>query len=197
MQDPAGDPAPSPSETPEPSEARGYLRFTGMIVTAMAVMYAITYLNSYSVSHVRFSEERLFMTLLMGSAMALIMLGFMWGRYRNTRANTTIIVVSVLVFGASLLGVRSQATIEDGAYMSSMIPHHSIAILTSERSEISDLRVCELAVEIIEAQQREIDEMEWLIADIATNGPAETPEEAAARPVPEFTGSAIRDCPGA
>ncbi len=78
--------------------------------------------------------------------------------------------------------------------MSAMIPHHSIAILTSERSEIDDVRVCDLAVEITEAQRREIAEMEWLITDIAENGPAETAEEAEGRPVPEFTGTATRDC---
>ncbi len=78
--------------------------------------------------------------------------------------------------------------------MSSMIPHHSIAILTSERSEIEDVRVCELAVGIIEAQRREIDEMEWLIADIEANGPARTAEEASARPLPDFQGTAERTC---
>ena len=47
-----------------------------------------------------------------------------------------------------------------------MIPHHSIAILTSERAEISDPRVRELAAKIIEAQRREIAEMEALIEEL-------------------------------
>lgn len=71
--------------------------------------------------------------------------------------------------------------------MKAMIPHHSIAILTSERAEITDARVQELAGEIVEAQRREIAEMEWLIDDIAENGEATTEEEAAARPVPDFS----------
>jgi hypothetical protein len=75
-----------------------------------------------------------------------------------------------------------------------MIPHHSIAILTSENSEIEDRRVCALAVEIVEAQRREIDEMKWLIEDIADNGPATSAEEAARRQVPEFVGTALRTC---
>jgi len=78
--------------------------------------------------------------------------------------------------------------------MRAMIPHHSIAILTSGRAELTDLRVCELAVSILEARQREIDEMDWLIADIEANGPARTPAEADARPVPEFDGSSKRTC---
>jgi hypothetical protein len=85
--------------------------------------------------------------------------------------------------------VRSQVTVDGVDYMEGMIPHHSIAILTSERAGIEDLRVRELADEIIEAQRREIKEMEWLIEDIKTNGMAQTQEEADTRPVPDFSGT--------
>jgi len=47
-----------------------------------------------------------------------------------------------------------------------MIPHHSIAILTSERARIKDPRVRKLADGIIEAQRREIEEMKTLIDDL-------------------------------
>jgi uncharacterized protein (DUF305 family) len=50
--------------------------------------------------------------------------------------------------------------------MKAMIPHHSIAILTSERAHISDPRVRALADEIISSQKREIAEMKALIADL-------------------------------
>jgi uncharacterized protein (DUF305 family) len=50
--------------------------------------------------------------------------------------------------------------------MKAMIPHHSIAILTSRRAQISDPRVRQLADEIIAAQEREIAQMEALIADL-------------------------------
>ena len=175
-------------------ELKGYLRFGGMIVTAMIAMYALTYLNSMELDHVRWSETRVYMTLLMGGVMALIMLAFMLGMYRNWKWNAVIIGVSVVLFGAALFLVRSQTTVQDQSFMRAMIPHHSIAILTSERSETSDVRVCELQVAIIEAQRREIAEMEWLIQDIAENGYAATPDEAAERPVPEFTGEATREC---
>ena len=69
-----------------------------------------------------------------------------------------------------------------------MIPHHSIAIMTSERAGIEDMRVRMLANEIIRAQRREIDEMRWLLDDIDENGVAATLAEAEARPVPEFEG---------
>lgn len=65
--------------------------------------------------------------------------------------------------------VRSQVTIDDTDYMKAMIPHHSIAIMTSERAQINDPRVRQLADEIIKAQRREIAEMKQLIDDLERN----------------------------
>ena len=98
--------------------------------------------------------------------MAVVMLTFMLGMYQNKAVNTAIYAGSVLVFAIALWLVRSQATVQDVSWMKAMIPHHSIAILTSERAEISDPRVRELANSIIEAQRREIGEMKALIADL-------------------------------
>jgi hypothetical protein len=182
------------AETESRKEAKTYLRFIAMIVTAMVVMYATTYMNTFEASHVRFSETRVFMTLLMGATMALVMLGFMLSMYRNWKANLAIVAGAVILFGAGTWLLRSQTTVQEESYMSAMIPHHSIAILTSERSEIQDVRVCELAVSITGAQRREISEMEWLIADIESNGPAENRSEADERPVPAFEGTSSRDC---
>ena len=170
-----------------------YVRYGLMIVTSMVVMFGLMYLNTYEVSHVRWSETRFYMTLIMGAAMAVIMLSFMLGMYKNTRLNLAIYAISVGVFLSALFLVRTQATVGDTSWMSAMIPHHSIAILTSERATINDVRVRELADDIIEAQRREIKEMEWLLADIRENGIAETEAEASNRPVPEFEGSVNSD----
>ena len=172
-----------------------YWRFGAMIATSGVAMFVLMYLNTYTWSHVEWSETRFYMTFVMVAVMAAIMLAFMLGMYRDRRANIAIFAAAALVFGGALWLVRSQTTVEDASYMRAMIPHHSIAILTSERSGLSDARVCELAVEIIEAQKREIDEMKWLVEDISANGPATTASEADARPVPDFGGSAARTCP--
>jgi len=164
-----------------------YGRFFIMIGVSMVLMYLTTYLNSFDIlDHAWFSETRLFMSLIMGSVMTVVMLLFMWKMYRNKTANLAIIFGAVMVFAAALFLVRSQTTVSGVDYMEGMIPHHSIAILTSERANIEDLRVRELADEIIAAQVREINEMEWLIEDIKTNGAATTPTEAEQRPVPDF-----------
>ncbi|MCA9885716.1 MAG: DUF305 domain-containing protein [Anaerolineae bacterium] len=165
---------------------RNYLRFAAMIATSMVVMFVFMYLNSYDISHVRWSETRVYMTFIMGAAMAVVMLSFMWGMYNNVKTNIAIYVGSVIVFIAALFLVRSQTTVGDQSYMSAMIPHHSIAILTSENAQIEDVRVRQLADEIIEAQRREIKEMDWLLQDIQQNGVADTQAEADERPVPEF-----------
>ena len=107
-------------------------------------------------------------------------------KYKDKKKNITVLIASVTVFAGSLFLVRSQATVDDSSWMSAMIPHHSIAILTSERAKIKDKRVQELATNIIEAQRREIKEMQWLLKDIEKNGLAVTQEQAQSRTVPDF-----------
>ena len=165
-----------------------YSRFAAMILTSTVIMYGLMYLNTYAINHVFFSETRFWMALYMGAMMAVIMLAFMLGMYKKTKVNIAIFTGAAVLFAASVYLVRSQDTIADTAYMKAMIPHHSIAILTSERSNIRDVRVRELANGIIRAQRREIDEMKWLIDDIDTSGVAASPAEAEARPLPEFEG---------
>jgi uncharacterized protein (DUF305 family) len=143
-----------------------YGQFAAMIVTSTVVMFGLMYLNTYQLDHVFFSETRAYMALVMGATMAVVMLGFMLNMYPNRRLNIGILAGSAVVFAVALWLVRSQATVADVAYMKSMIPHHSIAILTSERAHISDPRVRKLADGIIETQRREIAEMKALIADL-------------------------------
>jgi len=147
--------------------SKSYAKFFGMIVTSGVFMFIVMYLNTYELSHVFFSETRLYMTILSVSVMGVIMLSFMGHMLTNKRVNIGIVAVCVLVFASSLFLVRSQTTIDDVDYMEGMIPHHSIAILTSERANISDPRVRELADKIIQAQKKEINEMKMLIQDIS------------------------------
>lgn len=143
-----------------------YGQFAAMTATSTVVMFGLMYLNTYRLDHLYFSETRAYMAVVMGAAMAGIMLGFMLNMYSNRKTNISIFVGSILVFVIALWFVRSQVTVGDVAWMKAMIPHHSIAILTSERANLSDPRVRELADEIIAAQVREIAEMKVLIADL-------------------------------
>ncbi len=149
-----------------------YSRFFMMIGTSTVVMFVLMYLNTYLWGHLFFSETRLYMAVLMGASMAVIMLAFMLSMYQNTKVNITIFVSAILAFAASLWLVRGQFTVQDRSYMRAMIPHHSIAIMTSTRAEITDRASRGLANDIIYAQDKEIAEMRYLIADIGTNGEA-------------------------
>lgn len=171
-------------------EHQTYYRFLAMIGTSVIAMFLLMYSHSYQIfDHAWFSETRVFMALIMGGAMMIIMLLYMLQMYKNRKKNAAILIGGGLLLILSIWLVRSQITVDDVDFMEGMIPHHSIAILTSERSAIEDPRVRKLADEIIKSQRREIKEMEWLIKDIRSNGIAETPEEAKARAVPEFSGT--------
>ena len=149
-----------------------YARFAAMIATSTVAMYGLMYLNTYALDHVFFSQTRMWMALYMGAIMAIVMLAFMLGMYASRRVNVAIFVGAAIAFAVSLYLVRSQDTVGDVAWMKAMIPHHSIAILTSERANISDPRVRALADAIIETQRAEIAEMKRTIADIEANGDA-------------------------
>lgn len=140
-----------------------YLKFGIMILTSTFLMYWLMFLNVFQFEHVTYSETRIYMALIMGSVMAIVMMLFMWPMYKNKKVNSIILAGSAVVFALSLWLVRSQVLIEDTGWMKAMIPHHSIAILTSERADISDPEVRELADEIIKTQREEIAKMKELI----------------------------------
>ena len=143
-----------------------YGRFGLMVLTSTIIMLILMYFNTYSLDHVFFSETRFYMALLMGAVMAIVMLAFMQKMYTNKKVNLGIYLGSAIVIAVSLFLVRSQTTVDDESWMKAMIPHHSIAILTSERANIEDPRVRKLADGIIKTQRKEIAEMKALIKDL-------------------------------
>ena len=147
-----------------------YWRFMAMVSTSTVIMFFLMYANTFTVDDLFWSETRFWMMFVMGAMMMVVMLLFMWGMYKDRTKNFIILGVGALVFAVALWLVRSQATVNDEEYMSAMIPHHSIAIMTSARAEITDPRVRKLADSIIEAQVKEIAEMKLLIEDIERNG---------------------------
>ena len=181
---------PDGRRTPMQSErtcGTAYLRFFAMIATSMAVMHLLMYVNSADIlGHARISEMRILMTVMMGASMTVVMLAYMRRMYTRTAVNVAIFAGAIVVFAVTVFLICGQVTVTDTDYMQGMIPHHSIAILTSENAQIEDVCVRALADAIIDAQEREIREMEWLIEDISVNGLATTEAEAEARPVPVY-----------
>ncbi|MDP2355823.1 MAG: DUF305 domain-containing protein [Beijerinckiaceae bacterium] len=143
-----------------------YFRFAAMILTSTIVMFALMYAHTYQVDHVYYSETRLYMALIMGATMTIIMLAFMLGMYKHTAINIGIFASAIVLLSVAVYLMRSQTLVDQVSYMKGMIPHHSIAILTSERARINDPRVRKLADEIIEAQRKEIAEMKDLVREL-------------------------------
>lgn len=146
------------------SKSKSYSTFMWMLAASFVAMYITMYLNTYELDHVYFSLTRFYMVCLGISAMALIMFFFMRNMYKNKQKNLGIIIGSIGLFMAALGLVRTQSPIVgDVLWMKAMIPHHSIAILTSERADIKDPEVKKLAESIISAQRKEIGEMKAMI----------------------------------
>lgn len=153
-------------ESKEDKKMKGsnYGKFFWMIGLSFIAMYITMYLNTYEFDHVYFSLTRFYMACLGISAMAVIMLSFMLNMYKNKKKNIGIYLGSAILFVSALGLVRAQGPIiGDVLYMKAMIPHHSIAILTSKRADIKDPETKKLAKEIIEAQEREIAQMKKII----------------------------------
>ena len=141
-----------------------YTMFFLMLGASFIAMYITMYLNTYEFDHVWFSLTRFYMVCLGIATMAVIMLLFMLNMYKNKKKNIAILVGSAVLFLGALGLVRDQkSTVGDVLWMKGMIPHHSIAILTSERADIKDPEVKKLAEDIIKAQRKEIAEMKAMI----------------------------------
>jgi Na+/melibiose symporter-like transporter len=146
-------------------ESKGnYTKFILMLAASFIAMYITMYLNTYSIDHVYFSLTRFYMSCLGIAAMAIIMWFFTRKMYQNKKKNIAILLGSLILFVGALGLVRAQSPIiGDILWMKAMIPHHSIAILTSERADIKDPEVRKLADDIIESQRKEIGEMKDMI----------------------------------
>ncbi|MCM4166618.1 Cytochrome c biogenesis protein CcsA [Arenibacter antarcticus] len=147
-----------------------YTKFVGMLAASFVAMYITMYLNTYELDHVYFSLTRFYMSCLGIAAMAIIMFLVMRNMYNNKKKNISIVLGSIVLFAGAFSLVRAQAPIiGDVLWMKAMIPHHSIALLTSKRADIQDPEVKKLAEDIIKAQEKEITEMKAMITRLENN----------------------------
>ncbi|MEG3657705.1 DUF305 domain-containing protein [Arenibacter palladensis] len=157
-------------ENKEKNGSDQYTKFVLMLAASFVAMYITMYFNSYELDHVYFSLTRFYMSCLGIAAMAIIMFVAMRNMYKNKKKNIAIVLGSIVLFTTALTLVRVQAPIiGDVLWMKAMIPHHSIAILTSERADIKDPEVKKLAEDIIKAQKKEIEEMKVMINRLENN----------------------------
>ena len=134
-----------------------------MMLVSFVVMYTVMFLNVDQFDHIMLSPTRTYMTILMIAPMAISMLLFMWTMYDNKLLNKIILAASVIIFISCYSMLRNQTFIADVQYMKAMIPHHSSAIMVSEKATFHDPELKKLAEDIIEAQKKEIAQMKKMI----------------------------------
>lgn len=140
-----------------------YTKFLLMLICSAISMYITMYFNTYQLDHVFFSWTRMYMTFIGIGGMSIIMFLFMQHMYKNKSKNIIIVLGSLFLMAVSTFMVRNQIPVNDVKWMKAMIPHHSIAILTSNNANLKDPEVKKIAEEIIKAQEKEIKQMKAMI----------------------------------
>ena len=151
-------------------QSMSYSKFMVMLLISFFIMYIVMFLNIDTLSHYHTSTTRIYMAILMVAPMAVYMMLMMGKMYPNKNINIGIIIVAIMVFIVTLLGLRTQTPISDVQYMKAMIPHHSSAIMVSKHANIQDPEVKKLSEQIIQSQEEEIAEMETMIDRLSKEG---------------------------
>lgn len=147
----------------EYSSGDAYLKLGLELVIHFVIMYLVMYTMVASLSHFRLNLNNLYMTLMMVTPMALLMLVLMRHMYPSKRINIVVSATAIVVFALSFWGMRTQMAVSDEEFLRSMIPHHSGAILMCREAAIADPEVRQLCRDIVESQEREITQMEAIL----------------------------------
>ncbi|WP_116788467.1 DUF305 domain-containing protein [Flavobacterium psychrotrophum] len=147
----------------ENSTTTPYRKLALMLLISFVIMYIVMFFNVDEFSHIYLSFTRLYMTLLMISPMALLMLAMMRSMYTIKKLNSIITIAAIAVFVFAFTALRSQAFIGNVQYMKAMIPHHSSAIMTSKNANIKDPELRRLSDSIIKSQEEEILQMKQIL----------------------------------
>ena len=128
------------------------------LVIMYLAMFAMIYSWGEFIQNINFA----YMALVMWAPMAVVMLWTMRTMYRDARLNAVLYAAFGVVFVLSLVGIRAQGLVGDRQFLSSMIPHHSGAVLMCRQASIHDPEIRELCFGpngIVQSQEREIRQM--------------------------------------
>ncbi len=130
------------------------------------IMYLVMYTMIATLDHFHLNLNNVYMTLMMVAPMAVVMLVAMRSMFKSRRLNLIVAALAVVGFAIGWYGMRTQAAIGNSEFLRAMIPHHSGAILMCGQAKITDPEIVTLCREIVEAQKREIAQMETILARI-------------------------------
>lgn len=142
---------------------RQYLMLALNLIASGIVMYFVMFTMIATTGDFYNNLNTFYMTLMMVTSMAALMLWMMRAMYPNRRTNIVLYSAFAVVFILSFAGMRTQSLVGDNQFLRSMIPHHSGALLMCERSRIRDPEIIALCGEIIRSQTSEIVQMKAII----------------------------------
>lgn len=142
------------------SHGRPYLMFWINMILGLIVMYVVMFSMIDGWGDFRNNLNMLYMAITMWAPMGIFMLATMSVMFPNRSVNIVLYVVFALLTAGSFWATRSQALIDDGQFIDSMIPHHSGAILMCREAKLADPELKTLCEAIIGAQREEISQME-------------------------------------
>lgn len=140
-----------------------YKSLTWQTVASGIVMYLVMFVMIDRLSSFYNNLNMFYMTLMMVAPMMVLMIVAMPDMFPSKRLNTALLLGAAIAFFGSFALIRTQTTIGDTAFLRSMIPHHSGAILMCEQAKLSDPEVQKLCGEIIRSQTSEIDQMKQIL----------------------------------
>lgn len=142
-----------------------YARLMVELAIDFVIMYLVMYTMIRTLDHFYLNINNVWMTLMMVTPMALVMLFAMRSMFPSRNRNVLLIVGALLVFGVSYYGMRAQVGVGDKQFLRSMIPHHSGAILMCQEAAITDPELKALCRDIVDSQTREIAQMKAMLKE--------------------------------
>lgn len=140
-----------------------YRSLAWQTLVSAIIMYLVMFVMIDRLSSFYNNLNMAYMTLMMVAPMVILMIAAMPDMFPNRQRNLVILACSTLAFLGSFALIRTQTTIDDSAFLRSMIPHHSGAILMCEQAKLTDPEVRDLCRGIIAGQKAEIDQMKRIL----------------------------------
>jgi uncharacterized protein (DUF305 family) len=142
----------------------GYANLAIQAAVSGAIMYLVMFVMIDRLSSFYHNLNTFYMTLMMVAPMVVLMVVGMRHMFPSSKANWAILAGSVVVFFGAFGLIRTQTTIDDEAFLRSMIPHHSGAVLMCSEAKLTDPEIVDLCRNIIRSQRQEIEQMEAILA---------------------------------
>jgi hypothetical protein len=143
-----------------------YSIWTMLIFSFFIQFFIMSFIMTNSFTNITFSVGKFYMSCIMALIMGLLEVGmndyFMYDRLFVSSSYYLSLGFSLVIF---LYLYRNQIYINDKDYLSEMIEHHSMALLTSDQilEKTQSEKVRKLATNILETQQAEINYMKQLM----------------------------------